>query len=338
MPHFAKPFFVAARGIWRVQVAGKQFNLGPDRDAAFREYHRLMAAPPAPPGGDGEAATVAGVADAFLGWCHAQRSERTYAGHKYHLERFVKTLPSPAEFPALGLKPGHVEAWLAAHPAWGPTYRRNAVASVKQAFAWAAAEGLVPSSPVARLKRPQPARRDMTLTPDGFGKLLAAAIDSRHRDLLVLLWETGMRPQEARAVEARHYDPARARLAFPPEEAKGKRRWRVVLLTDAAAGIVGRLAAERPAGPLLRNARGEPWTAFAVANLFRRLGKRAGVSGSSYQARHNFATRLIKAGASVATVAGLMGHADPTMTLRVYQHVADDEAHLRAALTRGSGA
>lgn len=39
MPHFPKPFFRQNRGLWYVQVRGKQHNLGPEssgRQLAFR--------------------------------------------------------------------------------------------------------------------------------------------------------------------------------------------------------------------------------------------------------------------------------------------------------------
>jgi hypothetical protein len=45
MPKFPKPFFRAACKSWFVQVAGKQINLGTDREAAMRRYHELMSRP-----------------------------------------------------------------------------------------------------------------------------------------------------------------------------------------------------------------------------------------------------------------------------------------------------
>jgi hypothetical protein len=35
MPRYPKPFFRKSRQLWYVQLAGRQVNLGPDRDAAF---------------------------------------------------------------------------------------------------------------------------------------------------------------------------------------------------------------------------------------------------------------------------------------------------------------
>jgi hypothetical protein len=49
MPKFPKPFFRTARKAWFVQVAGKQVNLGPERDAALLRYHELMGRTTATP-------------------------------------------------------------------------------------------------------------------------------------------------------------------------------------------------------------------------------------------------------------------------------------------------
>ncbi len=67
MPHFPKPFFRQNRGLWYVQLDGKQVNLGADRDEVFARYHKLMQAPvvaSAPATG-----LVVVVIDAFLDWC-----------------------------------------------------------------------------------------------------------------------------------------------------------------------------------------------------------------------------------------------------------------------------
>ena len=41
-----RPFFVAARGVWRVQFNGRQHSLGPDEAEAWKKYHEMMARPP----------------------------------------------------------------------------------------------------------------------------------------------------------------------------------------------------------------------------------------------------------------------------------------------------
>ena len=79
---FRKPWFRESRGVWYVTIDDKQINLGPDKDEAFDEYHRLMAAPPEQRF-VGE--TVAEICDAFLEWCQLHRKQRTdlHAGSFY---------------------------------------------------------------------------------------------------------------------------------------------------------------------------------------------------------------------------------------------------------------
>ena len=73
------------------------------------------------------------------------------------------------------------------------------------------------------------------------------------RDVLAFCWETGCRVQEVRQIEARHVRLDRGRVELPPPEAKGKKRWRIIYLTDKAKGLVKRLVKRRPKGPLFVN-------------------------------------------------------------------------------------
>ncbi len=144
-----------------------------------------------------------------------------------------------------------------------------------------------------------------------------------------------MRPQEARLAEARHFDAAHARLAFSPEEAKGRKRWRVVPLTPAAAEIVARNAQAHPVGPLLRNTDGNPWKRYAVNCRFHRLRAKLGLDVCPYQLRHRYCQRLLEAGLDNVTVGGLMGPADASMVSKVYSSMDRAGDYLQAG--RGDG-
>lgn len=61
MPHFPKPFFKKARGLWYVQLNGRQVNLGPDAEAAQRQYHELMQRPKLAPAASESLAAIADV-------------------------------------------------------------------------------------------------------------------------------------------------------------------------------------------------------------------------------------------------------------------------------------
>lgn len=79
MPHFPKPYFRKSRGLWYVQIDGRQINLGSEQDHAFESYHRLMAEPrrrQVPSG------SLACIIDAFLEWVDKNRSPETYEWYR----------------------------------------------------------------------------------------------------------------------------------------------------------------------------------------------------------------------------------------------------------------
>ena len=237
MPHYPKPFFRAPRGLWYVQVDGRQVNLGPDRDEAFRRYHDLMArGRDVPESSDGT--YVVSVLDSFLDWCHRHRATRTYAWYRDYLQSFARSIPRDLSVDRL--KPIHVQQWVDAQPGWGRG-KRGAITAVQRAFNWAAKMGLIETSPVRHVEKPRAGRRDVIITPEEFAWILSRVKDEPFRDLLVVCWETGCRPQEILAVEARHVDLDGGHWVFPPDEAKGKKAHRVVYLTDRALEITRRL-------------------------------------------------------------------------------------------------
>jgi integrase/recombinase XerC len=169
MPKFPRPFFRTARGAWFVQVAGKQINLGPDRDAAFLRYHELMGRPRT----DTQLATansVLGVLDTFLGWCQNHKASRTYDWYRDYLESFARTIPQGLT--TSRLKPFHVQQWLDANPGW-KTGKRGAVIAVQRAFNWAVRMGLIDANPIRFLEKPKAGRREHVITADQFGKILS---------------------------------------------------------------------------------------------------------------------------------------------------------------------
>jgi hypothetical protein len=117
MPRFRQPFFRRDRGLWYVQLDGRQLNLGADRDAAFAEYHRIMANRSQQASGavalalGGTASDpsplVVVVIDEFLDWCQKNRAGDTYRWYKDRLNSFCASIP--ADLRVSGLKPLHVQ-------------------------------------------------------------------------------------------------------------------------------------------------------------------------------------------------------------------------------------
>jgi integrase len=256
MPHYPRPFFRAPRGLWYVQLGGRQVNLGPDRDEAFRRYHDLMArgrdeAEPA----TGDA--VVSVLDAFLDWCQKHRAVRTYDWYRDYLQSFASSIPRGLTVERL--KPIHVQQWVDAQPGWGRG-KRGAITAVQRAFNWATKMGLIEANPVRHVEKPRAGRRDVVITPGEYDWILGRVKDEPFRDLLVVCWETGCRPQEVLAVEARHVDLDGGRWVFPPDEAKGKKAHRVVYLTERALEVTRRMRRVTPRGRCSGTRTGGPGT------------------------------------------------------------------------------
>lgn len=88
-------------------------------------------------------------------------------------------------------------------------------------------------------------------------------------------------------------------------------------------------------GRLFTAADGRPMHTGLPDQWLRGFCGRAGLPYYGLHAmRHLYASLLIHGGASVKTVSGLLGHASPTVTLRVYAHeVADEKLKAQAAVS-----
>jgi len=382
--HFPKPFFRPSRRLWYVQLDGRQVNLGPDKEAAFDQYHKLMRGRLQ----NVRDENVVAILEAFLEWAHQNTAAATYDWYHRHLQVFVESIPSNLR--AGQLTPNHLTQLFGKHPSWSSSTRNGMCRAVQRAMNWAEEQRVIERSPLAKMKKPKLKAREVVITPAEYGDILRHAKGEHFRDLLVTAWETGARPQEITRVEARHVDVDRGRWVFPIEESKGKKMPRIVYLSDEALLIARKLMLRHPKGPLFRNADGKPWNKQALACAFGRvqiglglermqalgltvekpprfnadslppakrsaakarqekllyerrkalykLARKHGRKYCLYNFRHSWATRALQRGLDPLTVALLMGHSDPSMLAKVYQHVAHDPEYMRKAAGRATG-
>ncbi len=80
---------------------------------------------------------------------------------------------------------------------------------------------------------------------------------------------------------------------------------------------------------------GVPWHPDWPTHAFRKTCDDLGMTWHLHQLRHFTATQLISAGLDVRTVSGRLGHADPSVTLRVYSHVVESRDRDAAAIMGG---
>lgn len=339
MAHFPKPFFRPKKNRWYVQLAGKHVNLGPDQDEAFRRYHALMtdrkSSVPAVQLSANGAPLLEDLFDDFLEWCRMHRSARTFESYKERLKSFWDELPDKTLL-ARDLRPFHLQRWVDSHTTWNPGMKRGCLQGIQRALNWAVKQGLIERSPIAFMEKPPPGKRENVISQEHYERMLTLTHTQQFRDLITVCWETGCRPQEIWRVEKRHFDAERQRWVFPAQEAKGKRKIRIVYLTDVAIEICRRLALRHPEGPLFRNRDGVPWTRSASSLVFGRMKKHLKKKYALVDFRHTFVCRSLKNGVDPVTLSFLLGHADTSMLSRVYAHLDQDSRHLQDALTKAN--
>lgn len=251
-----KPFKKKSRPNWYVEINRKQINLGTDKDAAFEEYHRLMAS--MEPATSRTAVVV--LLDQFLGWTKENKAEGTYKWYFQYLQNFGRFIGPKLRIG--DLKPTRVNDWLRSNfKEATDTGKNGAVRAVSRAFNWARSQRLIRDNPLLGMERPAAEPREVYITPDQWKEALALVKESDpFRDLLLFLKGTGCRPFEARLVEASHWD-RNDMIVLERKNSKGKkgkRSRRVIRLNSEAQGIVRRLSLKRPEGALFVNRRGKP--------------------------------------------------------------------------------
>jgi integrase len=337
-----KPFFRAQTKSWYF-VDGKKFvRLGSDKSEAEREWHRRMAAK----GTMAEVApetSVAVILDRFLGWCKTNRAADTHAWYEHYLESLrAFDLGGGVTLGGLTLsaiKPTHVDNWIQSQYGDLSGSTRNAAGRCAlRAFNWAVEKGEIPKNPIKGIEKARPSKRKVYIDEKQWVSIVAEfSADDPFADFITIMRETGCRPQEARAVEALHWNRDDATWVFPVDESKGKREARVVPLNNRATEITRRLALKYPFGPLFRNEDGEPWSRHSINCRFKRLSerltKRIGTKFKvfAYAIRHTFVTDALRRGVDPVTLAAICGHS-PKMTMEIYAQVQSNRGHMRKAL------
>ena len=320
-----------------MQLNGKQLNLGPNKDEAFKQHHELMAK-------RGETRSVvvtdAGadailvvLLDNFIVWCFGNRAPKTCDSYKDYLQSFINSLENMYLL-ATDLRPYHLQQWVDSQAGWCLTTKRNGIKTVQRALNWAVKQGFLDKSPVANMEKPPAAKREQVIDCATYQRMRDLTHRQEFLDLIDVCWETGCRPQEIWHVEKQHFDQARKRWVFPALESKGRKKIRVVYLTDLATEICQRLSLKWPTGKLFRSSNGKRWTKSGVSKRFGRMAAALGTHYALVDFRHSFTTRALKNGVDPVTLAFLLGHADTSMLARQYAHLDQEIGHLRGALDK----
>ena len=328
MKGFNRPYWRNSHRCWYLNVDGKQVRLAPDKALAHALWHQMMSQNEAQNGPD---LTIEELVYKFLTSLKVTRSARTYSWYKDFTAFFVKhmgkTVASSAQSSA-------ITELVMSQKNWGGNTKHNAIRCLKRVFKWARENGVIETNPIEHLERPPQEARETCVTPEQMATIESTVPDGPFRDLLILAWDTGMRPEELFRIEAPYVTKDGRQIDFPAKVGKGKRHRTVFVGTDRSAALLVSLVARHPDGKLLRNTKGKPWDRNSINCAFVRLRKKLSFDVHLGALRKGFCTEALKAGIDTVTVAHLMGHADVTMVSRVYGKVAQDKSWMHEAARR----
>lgn len=335
-----KPFWWATRQAWYVKSPGGRRNIRLHENEKIA--HEMWAEQVAADNLESSQSVVAAILESYLEFARARLSDAEYKRQSYYLALFANQYGMDR---VRTLKPFHVTRWLADFPTWGPSSQRAAIGSLKRAFNWAEAEGLLNRNPLASVPKPGIVRREVLVSEDQHAAMMAA-VDAGNRSkrrggafkaVLMALRHSGARPGTIAAVRVEDVAPDFSTWTVAEHKTRKKTgRPLVVYLSPCLQTLTRALAAGRTEGPLFRDSRGRPWTRNSMRLRMQRLREKLGLPAGTvaYSFRHTFATRALTSGTDIATVAELMGHTDATMVARVYGHLAGEKEHLKQAAAK----
>lgn len=200
-------------------------------------------------------------------------------------------------------------------------YERTEAQVLKQILAWAVGRHIT-ASPLAAMKLEKGARRERLITIDEHRRIVAQARPEL-RALLWLLWWTGARPGELRALQ---WEQVRGEVAVLREHKTARKgKSRTLYFPANAQALLSRH--KKASGPVFTNARGTPWTMRALCRRIEQCAARAGVDVTAYDYRHTFITRAMLQGLHAAVVAEMTG-TSVEMIARHYGHLEQARDHI----------
>ncbi len=265
---------------------------------------------------------------------------------------YKKRLAPLAHIPLTRLTPLAIRAWLADIGHLSPSTRRQTFHFLRAALRDAVRMSLLETNPADAVD-PPPAGRvrpAQAWTPQEAARFLEAASTHRLYPMFAFMLSTGLRIGETLALRWEDWEGDRIwvrrtlRLDGTFGPAKTKHSQAALYLDPDTQALLSahRLAlAEQQAiakrwrdhGLIFPSEVGTPLTHRNVARVLRWLSAKAGVPYiPPHGLRHTYTSLAFRAGLNPKQVADRLRHADPTLAIKIYQHLQEEDQR-RAALT-----
>lgn len=185
-------------------------------------------------------------------------------------------------------------------------------------YKFAFIDGLIPTNPMAHVRRPSIQRTSSTLglTRTEFADVLKVADTHPNRDhaIILLLGYNGLRVSEVAGIDIEHLDRYQGQRTVDITRKGGKRQ--TIPLAPKTAWQVELTMGDRGTGPLFLDHTGERRIdRRAIGRIVDRVVRDAGITKriTPHSFRHTFVTMSLDAGRSERDIAASTGHADTRM-------------------------
>jgi len=224
-----------------------------------------------------------------------------------------------------------VESWLAllrSTRGSKPNTLRRYHSALAVVFDHARDAGLVETNPCRGIRLPKAQEIPIRfLEPADLERIYAACVPEVG-PFIVVLAETGLRLGEAQSLTWQDIAPAYDRITVRKSKSH---RTRILDLTPRGADAFREMERRRGPVPLigLQPVFGKGYDDSWVRRLFHQAVRKAGFETLRlHDLRHGFASSLVRAGVPIPTVAELLGHSSPELTLTRYgKHAPSDAGH-----------
>ena len=215
---------------------------------------------------------------------------------------------------------------------YSPAYYNLALQNLKGFFNWCVQHGILRKNPAGFLKKRKDEAKIRSIEEKTLNKLLALPDQRTYaglRDyvLMLLMLDTGIRPEEALSLEPEDFDLDRRLVTISAQTAK-TRETRTLPFSATVCYQVKHLLSIRPEewtnAPVFASDKGTKLRVDSLCSRFSRYSKQLGRKVAAYDLRHTFAIMYLRNGGDAFSLQKMLGHTDLSMTKRYLALAKED--------------
>lgn len=292
-------------------------------------------------------------------WLQAYKSHLTTAPYNQHVRMIERLIAQVGDLRLRDVTPSDIALFFRSFDGYSSSTIHDARDTVRGLFRAALADGLIDRDPTFAVPVPKGTRgTHRAITPQE--RELILKTDHRLRPAVMVMLYAGLRRGEVLALDLdRDVDPAartitvRSAVRFnsvghpvivdPKTEAGIRTIPLLDILADALRDLHGLVCPSSRGALMTESAWSRAWESYLYALSLARNGfprrkhpEFVPVRLRAHDLRHSYCTMLYDAGVDLKTAMLWMGHADQTMTMRVYTHLSENRREQAEKMLRNA--